>query len=279
MKRSPGPTSCSPFSMNSTASASASSRSIRFCIRVVSGSRGRCTPGQVDQHELPRRASGAVATPRIARRVVCGRFGHDRDLLPHEPVDQRRLARVRPPGERDEAERGITRSSATTRSWSASISPPSVLVVVAAQVQHAVHHRLGHVLGVLGADHHVAELARAGHRAGAVDRERQHVGGAVAPAVLAVQRADPLLADERDGEMPVAHAGGRQRRPAALRNTGSSPSWISISTLRPACAARRASRAPASRRARCRRRRCAGRACGAPRPRRRSARSACPPRP
>jgi hypothetical protein len=84
-------------------------------------------------------------------------------------------------------------------------------VVVAAEVEHAVHHGLGEVLGVLRADHDIAELARPSGRAGLVDREGQDVGGAVAPPVLAVQLADASLSDELDREMPVVDPGGGER--------------------------------------------------------------------
>jgi hypothetical protein len=86
------------------------------------------------------------------------------------------------------------------------------LVVEAAQVQYAVHDRLDQVVRVLGADDHVAELARPGDRPVLVDRERQHVGHAVLAAVFAVQLADALLADQLDRQVAVADAGGRQRR-------------------------------------------------------------------
>lgn len=81
------------------------------------------------------------------------------------------------------------------------------LVVVAAQVEDAVHHRLPKVDGVLGADHHVAKLARARGHAHAVDGEGEHVGGAVTTAVLAVQRLDLLRAYEGHGQVPLLHAG------------------------------------------------------------------------
>ena len=45
-------------------------------------------------------ASPRVATPRIARRVVCGLSETIATLLPDDRVDERRLADVRPPGER-----------------------------------------------------------------------------------------------------------------------------------------------------------------------------------
>ena len=71
MKRSPAPpTPWSPLTTNSAASASESSDSTRRCIRAVSASRGRWTPGRSVSTSWNR--SGTVTTPRIARRVVCG---------------------------------------------------------------------------------------------------------------------------------------------------------------------------------------------------------------
>jgi hypothetical protein len=64
----------------------------------------------------------------------------------------------------------------------------------------------GAARGVEG-DDHVAE-----ERAGAGGGERQDVGRAVAPAVLAVQAPDLVLVDERDREVPVRDARLRQRR-------------------------------------------------------------------
>ena len=72
MKRSPGPTPSSPLRTSSATSESASSRSTRRCIRSVSTSRGRCTPGRSTSTSC-QPASRSVATPRTARRVVCGR--------------------------------------------------------------------------------------------------------------------------------------------------------------------------------------------------------------
>jgi hypothetical protein len=65
---------------------------------------------------------------------------------------------------------------------------------------------------VLGADDDVAQLARAGRRACAVDREREHVGGLVEVAVLAVEALDLRSGDEGDREVAVAYAGRRERR-------------------------------------------------------------------
>src|ERR687893_565680 len=69
MKRSPGPMVCSPFRTKRTASASARPRSTLRCMRSVSASRGRCTPGRSTSTSCQ---SGPVAMPRISRRVVCG---------------------------------------------------------------------------------------------------------------------------------------------------------------------------------------------------------------
>ena len=74
-----------------------------------------------------------------------------------------------------------------------------------------MHDRLGQVLGVLGTDHDVAELARPERLARLVDRERQDVGRRVDPAVLAVQRTDLAGADEGDRQVAVGDAGGVER--------------------------------------------------------------------
>ena len=65
---------------------------------------------------------------------------------------------------------------------------------------------------MLGADRDVAELARAGDRAGAVDREGEHVGRRVLAAVLAVELLDPLGVDQLDREVAVGDPGGVERR-------------------------------------------------------------------
>jgi hypothetical protein len=81
------------------------------------------------------------------------------------------------------------------------------LVVHSGQVERAVHDGLAEVHGVLGADHDVAELARPGRGAVAVHRERQHVGGLVDLAMLAIELADPLGVDELDRDVAVLDAG------------------------------------------------------------------------
>jgi hypothetical protein len=90
-------------------------------------------------------------------------------------------------------------------------------MVVATEMQHAVHDGLGQVLGLLGTDHDVAELARPGRRPVAVDRERQHVGWAVAVAVVAIELVDLGLADEGDRQVQLSVDLGRRQRGAGGR--------------------------------------------------------------
>ncbi len=140
--------------------------------------------------------------PRIARRVVCGRIETIATWLPTICVDQGRLADVGAAGEPDEA--GAAHASPASTSGLQGEHLASVgLVVVAAEVEDAVHGGLGHVGAVLGADRHVAELARAGRRARPVDREGEHVGGRVLSPVLAVELADARGIDQLDREMAV----------------------------------------------------------------------------
>jgi hypothetical protein len=81
------------------------------------------------------------------------------------------------------------------------------LVVVAAQVQHAVHHGLAQVVAVLGTDHDVPQLSRAQRRSGFIDGEGEHVCGLVACSVLAVEPADAPGVDERNGQVALLDAG------------------------------------------------------------------------
>ena len=160
MKRSPGPTPCSPLRTSSAASDSASSGSTRCCIRSVSASRGRWTPGRSTRTSC---VSSRVATPRIARRVVWGLSETIATLRPTMRVDERRLADVRAPGQRDEARAGTARGyHVSISACSASISPSSVSWSMPGEVQRAVHDRLAQVGRVRRADHDVAQLARAG---------------------------------------------------------------------------------------------------------------------
>jgi hypothetical protein len=71
-------------------------------------------------------------------------------------------------------------------------------VVVPAEVEDTVHRRLGDVGGPWRANDNVPELPRAADLRARVDREGEDVGWPVAPPVLAIQLADPFLADELD---------------------------------------------------------------------------------
>ena len=162
MKRSPPPLRSAPLSTNSAASHSASSRSTRRCMRSVSASRGLWTPGrststscqalalELAVHDPADRAPGRL-------RLVRG----DRHLRADDRVHERRLADVRAPGDRDEARSGSCAAApSSTRSWSASISPSSVSWSCPARCR-TPWTRPPRGRGVLGADHDVAELARA----------------------------------------------------------------------------------------------------------------------
>ena len=74
-------------------------------------------------------------------------------------------------------------------------------MVVAGQMQHPMHDRLGEILRVLGADHHIPKLSRPRGRPHLVDRERQNVRGRVEPPVLAIQLTDPPLANKLDSHV------------------------------------------------------------------------------
>ncbi len=197
---------------------------MRCCMRSVSGSRGRCTPGRSTSTACHSSVGGDPAY-RAPGRLRSLR--DDRDLLPDDAVQQRRLADVRAARERDEAAaRGHLERVATIRSSSAQHLPGVRLVVVAQQVQHAVDRGPHEVVGVLGADHHVAELARPGGAAVAVDREREHVGWRVDAAVLAVEARGSRRADTTaSATCPVDHADrasvSRPRAEAALALAGS----------------------------------------------------------
>ena len=102
MKRSPGPISCSPFRTNSTASASGQ-RALDAPLHALGERVARALDaGQVDEHELPVVAGRDAAdlAPRRLRLV-----GDDRHLAADDPVDERRLAGVRPAGSATKPER------------------------------------------------------------------------------------------------------------------------------------------------------------------------------
>ena len=119
--------------------------------------------GQVDEHELVPRAGGDAAD-RPARRLRL--VGDDRHLLADEAVDERRLADVRPPGERDEprARAGAPGSPGQQLRLEGEHLALVGLVVHPHQVQGAVDDGLAQVGRVGRADDDVAQLARPGAR-------------------------------------------------------------------------------------------------------------------
>ena len=84
-------------------------------------------------------------------------------------------------------------------------------MVVSAEVEQAVHHRLAQVLRLVGTDHHVTQLPGSGGLRRSVDGKGQHIGGPVEPAVVAVQLAYSLLSDQSHGHVPVLDPGRRER--------------------------------------------------------------------
>ena len=164
---------------------------------------------QVDEHHLAvaARAHAADRPPRGLRTI-----GDDRHLLSDDRVDERRLAHVRPAGQRHEAAARQRLSRASNSALQRQHLAVVGLVVHADQMQHAVHDRLADVHGVLRADHHVAQLPQRLERIGAVDREGQHVGRLRLSSVAGVELGDPPGIHELDREMALLNSGraGRQ---------------------------------------------------------------------
>ncbi len=260
MKRSPAPTPSSPLTTSRATSESASSRSTRCCIRSVISSRGRCTPGRSTRISW-RSASRSVATPRIARRVVCGRTETIATWRADQGVDQGRLADVRPPGEADEAGAWSSQPRQHPRLHVEHLAVVG-LVVVAAEVEDAVDGGLGDVAAVRGADRDVAELARAGAGpSSSIGKASTSVGAS----------------------LPRCSRFSSRIRPASTISTARWPSSTPAAASAAATASRRSRRdVRRGRRVRqlvvlCRRRRrSAARACGGRRPRRRTRRRRCP---
>src|ERR1019366_6008339 len=233
-------------------SASASSRSTRRCIRSVSASRGRCTPGRSTSTSCQ---SAPVATPRIARRVVWGLSETIATLAPTMALASVDLPTFGLPASATKPERVEPVTGAQPRAQCALGHPAHQLglqgehltvvglVVHAADMQRAVDDRLAQILGVAGADHDVAELARADAGAVLVAPEREHVGRLLA-AGIPVELADPLLVDKLDRQMPLLdpRRGQRQRaefldldRGRALDGRGIDPDHLDVehASLRP----------------------------------------------
>ena len=162
MKRSPGPTPSSPLMTNS-ASVGVGELALDPALHPLGEHvAGPLHAGQVDEDQLAS-ASRSVATPRIARRVVCGRtetIATWQPTIALTRVDLPTLGRPARPMKPDagHAEPLPASTSRLQREHLAVVG----LVVVAAEVEDAVDGGLGHVGAVLGADRDVAELARAG---------------------------------------------------------------------------------------------------------------------
>ena len=125
MNRSPGPTPCSALITNRQPSASSSSCSTRRCIRSVSASRGRWTPGRSTSTSCQ---PGPLATPRIARRVVCGLSETIATFAPTTALASVDLPTLGRPASAMKPERvgAAHRAQRSNSAWSASISPSSV---------------------------------------------------------------------------------------------------------------------------------------------------------
>ena len=158
MKRSPGPTPSSPLTIISAASAPGELE--RDPPRHPLGQRvaRALHAGQVDEHELPVRAVRDAAD-RAARRLRP--VGDDRHLGADDRVGQRRLADVGPAREGDEAG-ARSPSSRAARAGSASISPSSVSWSMPSRCRTPWTTASRRSVVCSGADHDVAELARAG---------------------------------------------------------------------------------------------------------------------
>jgi hypothetical protein len=101
-------------------------------------------------------------------------------------------------------------------------------VVVTTQVQHAVDNGLAQIVGVLGTDHHIAQLARTHGGARLVDRKGQHVRGSVACPVAAVELANASLVDEGDRQVPVLDPRRCQRGERGIAQLGRSVDEIEL---------------------------------------------------
>ena len=253
MKRSPGPpTPCSPLTTNSAASASLE-LGLDAALHPLGQRVARALHArQVGQHELEASGARDDAADRAPGRLRL--VGDDRDLLADHRVDERRLADVRPAGERDEAGAGAHRIHPMISACRASISPSSVSwsmpvrcstpwttassrsVVCSGQITTSPSSR-----GPAG----VAVL---------VDRERQHVGRPILAAVVGVELGDALGVDELDRHVAVVDPRRRRRqrrRPRSRAVAGSASPITSTSSTTHAVRRRSAGRSSEAERSAC----------------------------
>ena len=288
MKRSPGPpTPCSPLSdeQRGVGLGELAARRGAACAR----SARRAGAGRPAGRRARAATSSRVATPRIARRVVCGLSETIATLRPTialTSVDLPTFGRpasatkpdaghpdprhASPPGaraSRRRRSRGPSRRGAARRGRPPRGGPRCAR----GQITTSPSSRGAGAIGAV-----------------AVDREREHVGRPVLAAVLAVERPRSVCGvDELDRDVAVVDARrSRARARTSARGPRSARQRVRRCTSTSSTAhARRRRRsagpqlaAPGARRARRRPRRSAARACGARRPRRRSGRTRCPRR-
>ena len=75
-----------------------------------------------------------------------------------------------------------------------------------------MNNRLAQVAAFLRTDHHVAELPWPLRGPWAIDREREHVGGAIHPSVLTIEVADSLRVNYLHRKVTVLDPGRFERR-------------------------------------------------------------------
>src|SRR6476469_1469509 len=191
MKRSPGPTPSWPLITSSATSDSLSSATTRRCMRSVSMSRGRCTPGRSTSTSC---VSPAIATPRIARRVVCGLSETIAILPPTMLLTSVDLPTFGRPASATNPERLMCSFPCEELALEREHLAVVGLVIHARQVQGPVDDGLAEVRRVRRADHDVAELARdaVAQRLVRVDREAQDVRRRLLADVLGGERGDPV---------------------------------------------------------------------------------------
>ena len=273
MKRSPGPTPSSALMTSRATSAPASSASTFFCMRLVSSSRGRWTPGRsIRTSWVP--ASRSVATPRIARRVVCGPDRGDRHLCADDSVDQGRLADVGPAGQTDETgtgsgtgcrfgglgkSGGVTHWLSLPRSSSVRFPAPTRSGPggrASRPCRFRGRNRRGEALrGPRLRPRSHSNRGKAPRRrvrpgrapAVFVDRKGEHVGRLVLAAMFEVQFPDAILTDDLDREVTIARL--RPNRGSRSRPAGSGPARLRDrgSTVLASAGARRRALGPLSR--------------------------------
>ena len=164
MKRSPGPTPCWPSTTSSAESASANSCSTRRCMRAVSVSRGRCTPGRSTRTSCHSRP-GSVAIPRTARLLLWD-DRDDRDLQARRPRSPASTC-PRWAGRRGRRIPRVSSVLELAHDGRLQLQHLAVvpLVVEAAEVQDAVDRRLGEV-GACARGRSRRRPARAARRSG-----------------------------------------------------------------------------------------------------------------